>query len=264
MKVTFQETVRFITETCRTLNAQQDLSPRNETVNHVLRELVARLTQEQFGGCGEALAVTPALQEERIVLPALCGRAEQEMEIYWARSFLAQAPGGMPQLRRFWYYQNYEALVEKELVLIGGRPIKTLVFLGGGALPLSALLMVRDRPDLTAICVDWDPVACTLARQLVARLGLADTVHIVESTAVDFPFKDDQLVMYASLLTGRAPVYEACHRAGVPAFLVRDVEGAYCYLYKAAPLPDQALYGEVGRTTPSPDIINTTRLFTRR
>ena len=69
----------------------------------------------------------------------------------------------------------------------------------------------------------------------------------------------NELVVCASLLQGRQDVYQRLERHNC-ALMVRDAEGAYQFLYKAAELP-QSGFREVAKTAVDPSRINTTRYY---
>jgi hypothetical protein len=204
------------------------------------------------------------LREARKGLPSLCGRAECEMERFWAERLLAKPALALRHLEEFWYYENYKALWTLERALLGNTPIRRLVFLGSGPLPLTAV-MAAGEPLIGGIaCVDHDETACRLSGQLIQALGLSHRITVHRSSAHAFAFEPDDLVICASLIAGKAELYERLFGRRVARFLVRDAEGAYCYLYEPSQLPNLAQFEGVAKTIPTPQCINTTWLFQRR
>lgn len=246
-----------ITNIYQSLRAQEDLSPRNALVNQGLSTLVSQLIKNYD------LSGQISLPEEERELPKLCGNAECEMEIFWAKKFLAMPKLTSARLPTFWYYKNYQALWQQEADLLTKTP-QHIVFLGSGALPLTAIMAAQQFAKVQVTCVDADPIACDLSRQLIGALGLSEQIKVVENYAQDVMYEPDDLVICASLIEGKAALYDTLHSAGVKQFMVRDAEGVYRFLYAPAPLPEVAHYEQTRTTHPNPLCINTTRVFAAR
>lgn len=256
-------TTQTIQETYKDLRRQNDLSPRNPLVNELLGKLVTELSTAHNTVEGDEFSTLFAnLSLEYQALPAICATAECEMEKFWARKFLHD-PHPV-QLNEFWYFQNYKALWELEKSLLGGYiSAQRLVFLGAGSLPLSAILAAQEFPGITIDCVDFDPEACDLAQRLIAALNLETRIKVQCQQAQNYFFKANDLVLCASLIQGKEEVYECLYKANISQFLVRDAEGMYCFLYSPSPMPKNTQFQELGKTFPTPECINTTRLFRR-
>jgi hypothetical protein len=253
----------IIQRTYEELAGQQDLSPANPIVNDRLSGLVTCLTVAHARNEGSILLCMNELREARNGLPSLCGRAECEMERFWAGRLLAKPTLGLGHLEEFWYYENYKALWALERALLSNMPIGRLVFLGSGPLPLTAIMAAGEPFIGGIVCVDHDETACVLSGQLIQALGLGHRITVHHISAQAFAFEPDDLVLCASLIAGKAELYDCLFRKGVVRFLVRDAEGAYCYLYEPSPLPNPAQFEGTGKTIPTPQCINTTRLFQR-
>jgi hypothetical protein len=135
-----------ISRTLAVLERQENLSPSNQTVNRLLSNLV------QF--CSSAVpariqaAILAVLEKGSKVerLRALCQRAETKLEHFYGYKIVqARSPGhacvrcAWSQLCSFPYFTNYLELSLLEWKLLG-RPLSgNFVFIGSGALPLSAI-----------------------------------------------------------------------------------------------------------------------------
>jgi len=255
------DAIAFLKATHRTLVGQEDLSPNNPEVNNCLGALVATLRSWQVAGFGAELADHPDLADIAIDLPRLCAAAEMEMEKWWCRKILAAPCPGAQSLAAFWYLDEYRALYRSEVALLGGRRAERFAFLGGGALPLTAILLARGAPDIRVECVDCDGEACELAARLVALLGLTDRVHVTQGNALDHQPSAGETLICASLL--HAPgLYARLSDARAERLLVRDAEGAYRFCYRPAPLPDRGFI-QRAKSPLSTRRINTSRYFER-
>ena len=253
------DAIAFLKATHRTLAEQEDLSPNNPEVNNCLGALVATLRRWQAAGFGAELSGHPDLAEVAAGLPGLCGAAEGEMEKWWCRKILASPCPGAQALAAFWYLDEYRALCQSELALLGGRSAEHFAFLGSGALPLTAILLAQSGPGICVQCVDWDGEACELAARLIALLGLGNRVDVTEGDARDFRPPSGQTLICASLL--HAPgLYARLAEARAERLVIRDAEGAYRFCYRPAALPGDG-FVERGKSPISTRRINTSRYF---
>lgn len=249
--------VAFLTETHGILARQTDLSPNNAAVNDCLWRLVSTLQSWQAAGFGSDLPDDPSLGEIAHALPALCGRAECEMEKWWTRRILASVCPGAQALEAFWYLDHYRALCQAEYDLNGDERQERYLFLGSGALPLTAILLAWRHPDIQVRCVDRDAEACELSERLLRLLQLQERVSICSEDARTVSLRSDETVICASLL--QAPgLFDRLAQTGAKQLLIRDAEGVYRFCYRPGALPD-ADFVEKARTPLSTTRLNTTR-----
>jgi len=253
-----QQAVDAIRQSYALLSREQNLSPGNSAVTSSLTHLVRTLTQCQAPELTKFLLSTPDLAREREQLPILCGLAECEMEKFWARKLISSTAC---DLADFWYFPEYTELCRAEIDLFKQRSFSRISFLGSGALPLTAFLIAQHCPTTPVVCVDYDVEACDLASQLGRKIGLKDRVSVEQMDALKYVPVENELVICASLLQGREEIYRRLDNHDC-ALIVRDSEGPYQYLYKAAELP-KTRFREVSKTKVDPRRINTSRFFIR-
>lgn len=254
-----QEAVNAIRASYQLLRTEKNLSPLNDRVTHSLTHLVRTLTRCQSPELAKFLLDAPELAVEREHLPTLCGMAECEMEKFWARHLIGRP---VCDLAEFWYFPEYTELCQAELDLFKTRRFDRISFLGAGALPLTSFLLARHCPQSEIICVDFDEEACDLAEKLSRKIGLKDQVQVQRMDALQYVPAKNELVICASLLQGREQVYQNMQGHDC-ALIVRDSEGPYQYLYKAAELPSAASFREIAKTQMDARRINTSRYFER-
>ena len=258
-KMQHADAIAFLKATHRTLAEQEDLSPNNPEVNNCLGTLVATLRSWQAAGFGAELSEHPELADVAAALPSLCAAAEAAMEKWWCRKILASPCPGAQVLAAFWYLDEYRALCQSELALLGDRRAERFAFLGSGALPLTAILVAQSGPGICVECVDRDGEACELAARLVALLGLADRVDVTEGDARDYRPAPGETLICASLLNAPG-LYVRLSKARAERLLIRDAEGIYRFCYRPAPLPGRDFI-ERAKSPISPWRINTSRYF---
>jgi hypothetical protein len=254
-----QEAVNAIRASYQLLRSETNLSPLNNRVTDSLTHLVRTLTRCQSPELAKFLLDTPELAVEREHLPVLCGMAECEMEKFWARHLISRP---VCDLAEFWYFPEYTELCQAEIDLFKTRKFARISFLGAGALPLTAFLLAHHCPQSQIICVDFDEEACDLAAQLGRKIGLKDQVQVQRMDALQYVPGENELVICASLLQGREQIYQTLQGFDC-ALIVRDSEGPYQYLYKAAELPSTTSFREIAKTHMDARRINTSRYFER-
>lgn len=254
-----QQAVSAIRQSYALLSREQDLSPGNASITQSLTHLVRTLTRCQSPELVKFLLDTPELATEREQLPVLCGQAECEMEKFWARKLISRPSC---DLAEFWYFPEYTALCQAEIELFKQRTFSRISFLGAGALPMTAFMLARHCPETPIVCVDYDAEACDLSKKLSRKIGLKEHVNVEWMDALQYTPVENELVICASLLYGREEIYRRLDNHDC-ALIVRDSEGPYRYLYKAAELPYKLRFREVAKTTIDSMRINTSRYFVR-
>ncbi len=248
----------FLHAIYNSLRVQKDLSPNNQLVNLNLTDLVTQIMKwtdlKQFT-LSDFEDETIALRDE---LPTLCAQAECEMEKWWANRII----NDRAHLDSFWYLENYRLLTNSEIELIQHLKAQRIVFLGCGALPLTAVLMAQHNPHLELVCVDYDSKACELAAALIKKLGHNPQIRIIETDANSYRYSHEDLVVCASLLRA-SNIYERLFSSNVSDIIVRDAEDLYQFIYQPAQYPSETNYMEIGRTRLNSKCINISRHFER-
>ena len=192
--------IRFLQTQHDFLSVQSDLSPANEGVNQCLNQLVAELSRWHGTPLFDSVIADSECSRLREALPDLCAQAEGEMEKWWAQRILSETCPAMRALNSFWYMEHYKELCRDEIALLGKEKTQQVAFLGGGALPLTGLIMAMEQEDCSVRCIDCDEDACALAERLVQNLNLSNKVAIVQQRAEDFMPRPGETVIAASLL----------------------------------------------------------------
>lgn len=263
---------------------QDDLSPRNPSVNNVLYGFVRNTMKKRRPEVVETILNTPIIQQTASHLRRLLGRAEYEMECFCAKAMIgdeAGAEGRFSTYGNFIYRGNYEALVAAELHAmkwhVKAPSIKadceSVAFVGAGPLPISAIMFHR-RTGLPVTCIDSDETACKLGRQLVLYLAktepgykdLDKALHFVHRPGEEHDYVTHPIVFIASLVEPKDPVVTRIVKTShtVATTIIRSAEGLSTLLYK----PEDSVAGQeeynvylTGKTKPSPAAINTSLVY---
>ncbi|MDT4990641.1 MAG: hypothetical protein QOH97_533 [Actinoplanes sp.] len=166
------------------LRAQPSRAP-SPVVNALFTDLVRVCVH------ADAADVVPVLADPRIIrvrsdLIRLCAQGESLLENAWAHQVLTAADPHA-EAAAFPYLGNYEQLARLELHALAGaghrlQATRGVCFIGGGPLPLSALLLSRATKAHTTV-VDRDVEAVKLSRRLVERLAAPQQIKVVVSDA---------------------------------------------------------------------------------
>jgi nicotianamine synthase len=185
------------------LNQLPSLEP-GPVVNELFTDLV-RLSEYRRG-----LNSVPVLSDPRVLaltprLRQLCATGEFRLERAWAHRVL-NASDPDAELMAFPYLGNYEELTTLEMHALAGvgldlAGIRRICFLGGGPLPLSALLMSRNL-SATVDVVDVNQEASSLAGQVAERVSLSGQVQFHHADAADFDGVADSDVVVLAALVG--------------------------------------------------------------
>lgn len=170
------------------------LQPSPE-VDKFFRQLVSFAEKE------EKISLT---KEELRDMQQLCARGECLLEEYYAKKIFASSTP-KEEIASFPYYGNYKDLTNLEfqnmLQCKEGGKIKRCLFVGGGPLPLTAL-MLADRYGVQVSVLEKDKDAYTLSFQVMKALGFEKKVEIIFSDASTFDEYHHFDCIYLAALVG--------------------------------------------------------------
>lgn len=260
------------------LSAQASRAP-SPVVDALFADLVGACVHADSADVASVLA-DPRIDEVRPDLIRLCAEGESLLEAVWARRALAAADA-CAETAAFPYFGNYEQLARLELHALAGaghRPEATrgVCFVGGGPLPLSAILLRRALPAQIRI-VDRDMEAVEVSRSLVGRVVPAERIDIVLADATSAPdmaraVVDCDVVVVAALVgTTRAQKRAALRAIGASVepgtyVVIRSADGLRSLLYPTVDLRDVRAAGLVPEVLLHPfgEIINSVLVARRR
>jgi len=243
----------------RRLGALSDLRP-GPTVDPLFARLVDVALTTSPGLADEVLA-DPAVRRLRHELVELAARGEYELELAWAERVAAD-PG---ELDRFPYLENYRLLagVEHDVVAAHlARPVRRVLFVGSGPLPLSSLLLA-DRLGVPVDNLDRDPRAVDAACRVALALGAVDRVTFALGDLLDHhDLATYDLVVLAALVGVDPDEKRAClahlARTMAPGALVlaRSAHALRTLLYPGVELPADVALDLLAVVHPPAPVIN--------
>ncbi|MCH8518984.1 methyltransferase, partial [Candidatus Gracilibacteria bacterium] len=145
-------------------------------------------------------------------------------------------------LKEFLYFQNYEDLSRLEYLNLSFYCLPTkILFLGGGSLPLTAILLAKNY-NVQCKVVDYDTEAVELGRKLIEKLGLEKNIQYVLADAYDYNDTERYDVCYIAALiwgdedTQKKLLSHIKDTIQVQYFLIRSSHGTRELLYRKVSL----------------------------
>ncbi|NBD34539.1 MAG: DUF433 domain-containing protein [Chloroflexi bacterium] len=142
--------------------------------------------------------------------PSLCShlrasraRYEYGDEAQWARRFAGHS-SPVRGLSSYPNYEHYLKIVNFEMSrLTQAHPadFEQALMIGSGPLPMTALLLAQHF-SLSVDCVDVNPEACALSREVIQALGLTQRVRVLQSDICDFTALAPYDVIFWAALAG--------------------------------------------------------------
>jgi len=231
-----------------------------------VNELFARLVGAALARTSCSHGLSPG---ELGRLQALCSAGEYELERFWAQE-IASAGNPHGALRRFPYFQNYAALASLEwssLAACRRHRAHSLLFCGGGPLPLTAILLALDHGVCSTV-IDASREAVELSRCVVEALGLEQMIAIVEADARTYDRYQEFNTVFIAALAGADDRSKTAILRRIGLATARDTHvmarsswGNRTLLYR--PLP-RAIYRELVPVTevrPGADVVNSIVIF---
>jgi nicotianamine synthase len=252
------------------LRSQETLTP-SPAVDSLFTELV-RLCLGTDETPSEDVLSDPRIHGAREDLVRLCAEGETLLEMAWARRVLgAEEP--WEELDAFPYRNNYDELTRLEMHALAGSGCPTpglrrVCVLGGGPLPLTALLLHRAL-SVEVTIVDRDRRALELSDRLVRRLVPDGGVRVEQGDATCVSdmtrvLGGCDLVVLAALVGADRDQKRQCLRAIAAALapgahlLLRSADGLRTLLYPVVHRCDVRESGFVPRTLVHPlgEVVN--------
>ncbi len=277
--------IMTVLDAVRILEQQSDLSPKNPIITKTLTNLVKTLTDDYTPEEEHLILNDPRVLNMRQRLLDRLSHAEAEMERFWTECFLRHDNLSCADLEKFWYWENYDKLVDKEIEEIpiadtyqdyeahrGSRlawthrrsaaPSKGAAFVGSGSLPLSAIIF-HLKTGMPVTCVDSDHDACRKAAKLLKKLGLSEKIKTLHADGTEVDYQRYSTVFIASLIPNeqKNDIIARVRSVKNPCFIaVRSAERLHTLLYEPFN-PDEgnaAKCRQISKTTHDTDVINTT------
>jgi 16S rRNA G527 N7-methylase RsmG len=105
---------------------------------------------------------------------------------------------GKSGLEVFPYFLRYDILTDRELQLIDSKNIKNICMIGGGQLPISAIMYAQKTTAYITI-IEKSGRRVNLSRKVVEALGLQDRIIIINKKAQEVDYSQMDAVIFAAM-----------------------------------------------------------------
>jgi nicotianamine synthase len=242
-------------------------------VNELFTDLV-RICEYRSGEDADAILHDPRIRALTAKLRTLCADGEFLLERSWAQRVIdAVDPDAL--LASFPYLANYKELTTLEIHTLAAvgldlSKVGRVCFLGGGPLPLSAMLLNR-KLSVPVDVVDLSTEATLLGAEVARRVSLSTSAHFHQSEAADFDgVTNSDVVVLAALVGLDRPVkrrileaLSARMRSG-SMLIVRSSHGLRTLLYPPLNLSDLQDWRPLALIHPLNAVVNSVVVAVRR
>lgn len=123
------------------------------------------------------------LTDEQVLdLQNICSKAEEELESDFANKIITDKTN----LDDFVYYNNYKDQIKLEIesVKAFNSNVKNILFVGGGPLPLTAILLAKEY-NINCDVIEKNESYCQTAEELLKKLKIQN-ITIINTEALDY------------------------------------------------------------------------------
>lgn len=128
--------------------------------------------------------------------------AETNLEIHWANKLLEEG-SKYPNIEDFVYHSNYRDLVNLEIlnIKVYKKNIKKILFIGGGALPITAIILAQ-KYNYNVTILERDQESYDISTELISKLTLNNKINIVLCSALYYVDYDEYDLIYIAAMVG--------------------------------------------------------------
>ncbi len=208
------------------------------------------------------------LNDERIsealkVIRAFYVAVGTRLETQNARDILI-ADDPWAEVESFHYYNRYLTLVGNEVLLAAFSAGDRVVFIGGGSVPLTSMLL-NTHYGVEGISLELVPQIADLSRQVLDKLGFSSSIEVVcgdESALADLKY-DGVIVGASAEPKNRVFTNVRSVVSTETKILYRTYSGMRAILYPTVTAEDLAGFHESGRVLPTGKVNNTSVLISK-
>jgi nicotianamine synthase len=242
------------------LSSHQDLTPREE-INNLFSSLVDIVISTPKDLSAQLLS-TPEIQTIQQDLLSICSKGEYELELAYAKK-IRESHVPYETLAEFPYIENYKNLTAMEVEHLQPHTSDAhrILFIGGGPLPLSAILMAQIH-NIQVDILDKDEAACSVSKDVLQALGLEDRIRVIHGDISHTKTLDTYTAIILAALAGESRQEKdeiiqhiAKHTHKGTCLILRSVQDLGKLLYPEVILNNDAVT-VVDFVHPTKDVIN--------
>lgn len=267
--------IAIVQETFESLKQESDLSPANQRVTSIIKQLSLRLRRTYINEDVQAVLANEYIRSNLNALREILSQAEFLAELHDSRAMLRSERSVMDLIRQLSYWNVYASLVGKELAMHRqlnlrldecGNASSTFVFVGSGPLPLSSIVL-HQYGGGEIICLEMNAEAYEASSLLIERAGLSSVVKVIKINGAEFDYSGYNRIFLASLVKNKPAVLKRIAQSSRhPLVAVRTAEGMRQVMYEAI---DETQITDLGwriqgRTMPEERLVINSTLFLAR
>lgn len=270
-----RDLIAIVQETFESLNQESDLSPANQRVTGIIKQLSVRLRCSYIIEDVQAVLANEYIRSNLNGLREILSQAEFLAELHDSRAMLRSDRSVMDHIRQLSYWNVYVSLVGKELAMLRqlnsrnderGNANFPVVFVGSGPLPLSSIVL-HQYGGGEMICLEMNAEAYEASSLLLERAGLSNVVKVIKINGSEFDYSGYNRIVLASLVKNKPEVLQRIAQTSRnPLVAVRTAEGMRQVMYEAI---DETQITDLGwriqaRTMPEERLVINSTLFLAR
>jgi protein-L-isoaspartate O-methyltransferase len=167
-------------------------------------------------------------------------------------------------LQSYHYYERYPILVGNEVRLAGFSAGDRVVFIGGGSLPLTPILLHKCY-GVNAISIEVVPEVAALSKRVLGTLGYGSEIEVICGDETALADLTCDAVIVAALAEPKKKVFRNIKRLATAEtkILYRTYTGMRAILYAPMVSKDLTGFQEVARVLPTGKVNNTSVLISK-
>lgn len=157
-------------------------------------------------------------------------RWETEVENQFAHKILTEEN---VKSEDYLLYERFLRLISKELHLLKNTPFESIIFIGSGPFPITAILL-HELTGKKIDCLEQHQESATISRKVLKKLGLSEAIHVHVGNGATFDLSPYDVVLAALLAKPKSVIMQNILTNGNPAckVLCRTSEGLRRLLYE--------------------------------
>jgi len=125
------------------------------------------------------------------------------IEKYWAQKVIS-SPHPLYEITQFPFYRGYISTAEylyDSLKMVTSKPIKKVLYVGSGALPLNPILLAQ-KYRLNIYCIEKDYESYQLSLNLLRRLNLTNRINVIYTNILHYKQLRNYDIIICAILVG--------------------------------------------------------------
>ncbi len=216
-----------------TMHDAPDLSPKNPAAQRDLSLLVSAIRRPWSEEQVERILKHPDVKVLQYGMWGLMAKAERDSELYW-NTRLERS-----HLKDFRLFKSFDHQVDAELACLGYpttsiamKGPESILMIGAGALPVSALLMF-EKCRMPVTCIDANRTIAKLGRNFIERCGYSEHITYRYAYGEDYDLSLHPIVFMSNAVQNKIGILtNIAETMSVEELAVHSAHGVYALIYE--------------------------------